>query len=184
MVSTYSTETTLTKHDMSIKCVMCIHLIEPRQSEHHLENLDYFFERLRIFVFQVASTSGGLQRDTSIEVEDEFHRAPESSSTELQRESPTEPRTQERTPEEGTLPRVEETPWTREDANGVQKVEDGVDGRVGVDPESENGVYPAMDSVEGREKGYPGMESVEERENREAMEAWEAQRGIEGAGFR
>ena len=158
---------------------MCIHLIEMRVLAKVLS-----CKRLQIFVFQVASTSGGLQRDTSIEVEDEFHRAPESSSTELERESPTEPRTLERTPEGGTLPRVEETPWTREDANGVQKVEDGVDGRVGVDPESENGVYPAMDSEEGREKGYPGMESVEERENREAMEAWEAQRGIEGAGFR
>ena len=103
---------------------------------------------------------------------------------ELQRETPTDARTLERTPEGGILPRAEETPRTTEDANGVQKVENSMDGRVGVDPESENGVYPALDSVAVREKVYPGMESVEDRENREAMEAWEAQRGIEGAGFR
>lgn len=153
-------------------------LLETKKSKHLGKSK--LHERLRIFVFQVASSSGGLQRDTSIEVEDEFHRAPESC-TELQ----TEPRTLERR-EEGPVifPRAEETPRTTEDANGVQKVENSMDGRVGVDPESENGVYPAMDSVAGREKVYPGMESVEDRENREAMEAWEAQRGIEGAGFR
>ena len=58
-----------------------------------------------------------------------------------------------------------------------------------MDPESkENGVYPMESAVEdGKGErgngGYP-MESLEDRENREAMEAWEAQRGIEGAGFR
>ena len=156
------------------------------KNQNIIGNLNYVVEIFHIFVFQVASTSGGLQRDTSIEVEDEFHRAPESS-TEIRTESPTEARTLERTGEGGIFPRAEETPRTMEaDANCVHKVEDSVEGRIGVDPESEmeNGVYPAMESVEAREKVYPGMESVEERENREAMEAWEAQRGIEGAGFR
>ena len=70
-----------------------------------------------------------------------------------------------------------------------QKVEDNVEGKPGVDPESkENGVYPMESAVEdGKgERGNGGyqMESLEDRENREAMEAWEAQRGIEGVGFR
>ena len=156
-------------------------LLETKKSKHLGKSK--LHERLRIFVFQVASSSGGLQRDTSIDVEDEFHRAPESC-TELQRETPTESRTLEKREEGGIFPRAEETPRTTEDANGAQKVEESVEGRVGVDPESENGVYPALDSVAVREKVYPGLESVEDRENREAMEAWEAQRGIEGAGFR
>ena len=70
-----------------------------------------------------------------------------------------------------------------------QKVEDNADGRPGVDPEpKENGVYPMESAVEDGKvesgNGVHPMESLEDRENREAMEAWEAQRGIEGVGFR
>ena len=176
MVSTYSTETTLIKHYISIER----RLLAKQKNLNIIGN--YYFQRLCILIFQVASSSGGLQRDTSIDVEDEFHRAPESS-TEFQTEM--EPRTLDRTPEGGIFPRAEEIPRTTEDANAVEK--DNVEGGIGnVDPESEmkNGVYPAMDSMEEREKVYPAMESAEDRENREAMEAWEAQRGIEGNHFR
>ena len=152
-----------------------------------------YFERLFIFVFQVVSSGGGLQRDTSIDVEDEFHRQAPESSTEFQSDSetPREPGTLERNPEGVILPRAEETARITEDASEAQqRVEDNEEGRLGVGPESkENGVYPMESGVEdGKvESGngvYPGMESAEDRENREAMEAWEAQRGIEEAGFR
>ena len=161
--------------------------MKPDNSEYHVGNLNYYFENLLIFVFQVVSSVGGLQRDTSIDVEDEFHRQAPESSTEFQTEAPTEPGTQEG----GIFPRAEETARTTEGANEAQqRVEDNVEGRLGADPESkENGVYPMESAVEdGKvESGngvYPGMESAEDRENREAMEAWEAQRGIEGVGFR
>ena len=136
------------------------------------------------------SSAGSLQRDTSIDVEDEFHRAPESS-TEFQTETPTEAKTLERTPEgNGVFPTAEETLRTTENANDVQQnVEVSAEGRPGVDPEpKENGVYPMESAVEDgkgeRGNGAYPMESLEDRENREAMEAWEAQRGIEGVGFR
>ena len=58
----------------------------------------------------------------------------------------------------------------------VQRNENNLEGRLGVDPESDN--------ENGKENGVYPMESEEEKENREAMEAWEAQRGIEGANFR
>ena len=63
------------------------------------------------------------------------------------------------------------------------------EGRPGVDPElNENGVCPMESAVEDgkdeRGNGVYPMESLEDREDRQAMEAWEAQRGIEGVGFR
>ena len=134
-------------------------------------NYNHYFAKL--FIFQVVSPAGGLQRDASIDVEDEFHRAPESSA-ELQ--TPAETRSPERNSEGVIFPRAEETPRPMEDVKEVQRNENNLEGRLGVDPESDN--------ENGKENGVYPMESEEEKENREAMEAWEAQRGIEGANFR
>ena len=135
-------------------------------------------------LLQVVSPASGLQREASLDVEDEFHRAPESSN-ELQTTSGSpanarEPGILERSSHGEVFPRPEEIACTTGEGKEGGEVEERAEASLlAIGPES-----GAADQSEKNNDVYQGMESEEDRENRQAMEAWEEQRGIQEVGFR
>ena len=136
------------------------------------------------FLLQVVSPASGLQREASLDVEDEFHRAPEISN-ELQTTpgSPAnarEPGILESSSDADVFPRPEEIACTTGEGKEGGEVEQRAEASLlAISPES-----GAVDQSEKNNDVYQGMELEEDRENRQAMEAWEAQRGIQEVGFR
>ena len=136
------------------------------------------------FLLQVVSPASGLQREASLDVEDEFHRAPESSN-ELETTSEPhanagEPGILESSSHGEVFPRPEEIACTTGEGKEAEEVEErGEASLLAISQES-----GAVDKSEKNNDVYQGMESEEDRENRQAMEAWEAQRGVQEVGFR
>ena len=177
VVNTLSTEKTFTNHCLSFNFR---HLKSVKIQENNLSALKEFVN----FLLQVVSPASGLQREASLDVEDEFHRAPEISN-ELQTTpgSPAnagEPGISESSSHGDVFPRPEEIACTTGEGKEGGEVEQRAEASLlSISQES-----VAVDQSEKNNDVYQGMESEEDRENRQAMEAWEAQRGIQEVGFR
>ena len=177
VVNTLSTEKTFTNRCLSFNFR---HLKSVKIQENNLSDLKEFVN----FLLQVVSPASGLQREASLDVEDEFHRAPEISN-ELQTTpgSPAnagEPGISESSSHGDVFPRPEEIACTTgEGKEGGEVEQRGEASLLAISPES-----GAVDQSEKSNDVYQGMESEEDRENRQALEAWEAQRGIQEVGFR
>ena len=177
VVNTLSTEKTFTNHCLSFNFR---HLKSVKIQENNQSALKEFVN----FLLQVVSPASGLQREASLDVEDEFHRAPETSN-ELQTTSGSpanagEPGILESSSHGDVFPRPEEIACTTGEGKEGGEVEEKTEASLlTISHES-----VADDQSEKNNDSYQGMESEEDRENRQAMETWEAQRGIQEVGFR
>ena len=187
VVNTLSIEKTFTNHCLSFTSFTLISDILQQWMGSFVKIQETKQSALKEFVnflLQVVSPANGLQREASLDVEDEFHRAPESSN-ELETTSEPhanagEPGILESSSHADVFPRPEEIACTTGEGKEAEEVEErGEASLLAISQES-----GAVDKSEKNNDVYQGMESEEDRENRQAMEAWGAQRGVQEVGFR